>query len=198
LSGDGARKGTWEEGIVGRTRIFGSGGGASEFVDVAVSVEAVDLLSTSAPASFVRRSASAELVPFMKGFVSNVSCTASSSFRLRPVCPVASPRHPKHPCGAIRLVRLVPIDSEPLFRDVELMGFVCRIIRLQEYVGELLGIKANCPGRIVPVERLNIINPADLVVVIEVAELVSTNSCCPDLRKLELVLSNNRTLSIRY
>jgi hypothetical protein len=118
----------------------------------------------------------------MTGFVSDVSCTGSSSFRLRPGCPVASPLHVKHPCGAIRLVRLVPIDSETLSRDVELMGFVCRIILLQEYVGELLGIKANCPGRIVPVERLNIINPADLVVVIEVAELVSTNSCCPDLR----------------
>jgi hypothetical protein len=120
----------------------------------------------------------------MKGFVSNVSCTASSSFRLRPVCPVASP--------------LVPIDSETFSRDVELMGFVCRVNLLQENVAEVFGTKANCPGRIVPVERLNIINPADLVVVIEVAELVSTNSCCPDLRKLELILSNNRTLSIWY
>jgi hypothetical protein len=76
----------------------------------------------------------------------------------------------------------VPIDSETLSRDVELMGFVCRNILLQEYVGELLGIKANCPDRIVPVERLNIINPADLVVVIDFAELVSTNSCCPNLQ----------------
>jgi hypothetical protein len=119
----------------------------------------------------------------MEGFVSNVSCTASSSFRLRPVCPVASPRQSKQPCGAIRLVRLVPIDSETLSRDVELMGFVCRIILLQEYVGELVGIKTNCPGRIVPVERLNIINPADLVVVIDFVELVSTDFYCPDLRK---------------
>lgn len=52
MSGDGARKGTWEEGIVGRTRIFGSGGSASESVDVVVTVEAVEVFVDSAPASF--------------------------------------------------------------------------------------------------------------------------------------------------